>query len=146
MKLILIIVAIVISPGARACSCKDLGTKETLRQYAAVFSGQVMDVRYVDALTRESPRVIVTFHVLQSWKGEVGPEIVMHTRRRGVDNCEGLLAEDLGVGKKMLIFGYYHSPKDWNFQKVLATGVCSRTQPLAEAAEDILVLGPARKR
>lgn len=144
IKLVLI-VAIALSPSMQACSCRAIGPKDALRLYDAVFTGHVANVHYTDQPDQNTPRVIVTINVLQSWKGPEGPTIVMHTYRRD-GNCEGLPAAQLEVGVKLLVYAYWRVGNDWTESPVvLSTGLCSGTQWLEDSMADLKVLGRPRK-
>ncbi len=99
------------------------------RHSAAVFVGEVINVGGpTDAESRQGYfGVGVTFRVERYWKGVKTQEITVHTR---LACCNPTLDE----GKRYLVYAV---------GKKLETG-CTRTTPIANADEDLRVLGAGK--
>jgi hypothetical protein len=116
---------------ASACSCAPPPPpKQALEQSAAVFSGKVTAIRQ-EGFTKH-----VTFEVTSAWKGAPGAKVTIQTAADGATCGYGFK-----VGDKFLVY-CYQNPQD---KRILATNICTRTKPLAEAAEDLKDLGPGEK-
>jgi len=122
-----------------ACSCEALSAKEAFAAYDRVFSGEVSGVKYVDDAAGLSPRIVVTFKLLQRWKGGADSRIIMHTHRRD-KSCEGFTRSQIQLGQKLLVYGSLVSSHEWPNREALTTDVCSRTQLLENAQGDLKVL------
>lgn len=127
---------LIASTGAFACTCDLPSPGKTLKQQVsearkkskAVFSGEVVEVI-------EDPQmayVKVKFRVEKSWKSVLTNEVIVITGRGGGD-C-GYRFE---VGARYLVFAYGDGTK-------LETNICQRTKGLADAAEDLKLLGKGR--
>ena len=105
---------------------------EELAGATAVFSGRVT------AISRERARYSyqrVTFQVEQRWKGAVADETVIFTGSGGGD-C----GYNFVQGAEYLVYAY---DSGGEFRPAgLQTGICLRTRPLSNAAEDLRDLGP----
>jgi len=95
---------------------------EELKRAAAVFSGEVGDIK------TEERSFVVEIKVEKVWKGEIPKTIVVQTSK---------LASDCGysfaLGRKYLIYVYGGEP--------FTVSHCSRTKPLESASEDLKELG-----
>ena len=125
-----------------ACSC--IGTRppcEATWQAAVVFTGTATAIEpasrsrpeirqgYTESLRR------VTFRVTEAFRGVDGKAVVLDTGASGA-SC----GYDFEPGQDYLV--YAHRSPDGR----LSTGICSRTRPISEAAEDLAYLrGPARE-
>jgi hypothetical protein len=122
----------------RACTCELPFSNKTLKQQVleartkseAVFSGKVVEII-------ENPQVfhvIVKFKVQGSWK-QINTDEVRVFTGRGNGDC-GYRFE---VGESYLVYSYKYNESD------LGTNICQRTMKLANAAEDLKVLGKGRQ-
>jgi Carboxypeptidase regulatory-like domain len=119
-----------------ACSCAGAGSPcESYGGATAVFVGTVIGYREnrppKDVTRREvdwSPRIF-KFSVEQTYLGVDGPEIEVSTGTGGGD-C----GYEFKNGQRYLVYAYRYTDR-------LTTSICSRTQPFAEANEDLAFLG-----
>ena len=124
-----------------ACSCIGSGPScEATWQAAAVFAGEVVSI---EEAVVDRPEIRpgfkehvqrVTFRVTEPFRGIDAATVIVQT---------GLGGGDCGYGfsVRQAYLVYAHRYKDR-----LSTGICSRTRPLAAAAEDLAYLrGPARQ-
>ncbi len=110
---------------AFACSCiQPRSPTEELNASSAVFSGQVVDIAKTSG--RE---YTVIFAIEKSWKGISGKTVNVLTGLGGGDCGYGFK-----IGEKYLVYTYGSVGN-------LNTSICSRTKPLADAQEDLKVLG-----
>ena len=118
---------------AFACSCAPPGTPlETLEGATAVFVGEVVSVEApepVDGAISTADPVKVTFAVNTVWKGQVQPELTLTTPR-----MDASCGYTFVIGQTYLVYAYGHSTS-------LETHLCTRNQPIADAADDLLALG-----
>jgi hypothetical protein len=130
---------------AYACSCAPPDPPDvSLGRATAVFSGKVTDI----ATPSSFPRVAfnsyypfvhlysdigttkITFTVTEVWRGEPYEMIIINTSSSGA-SC-GL--EGVSVGAEWMVYAYGE-------QELLSSGLCTRTRPLANASEDLTILG-----
>ena len=122
--------------GASACTCELPTSGKTLKQHVsearekskAVFSGEVVEVT-ADPKMRY---LKVKLRVERIWKGILSNEVIVVTGRGGGD-C----GYPFEVGARYLVFAYGDDTK-------LETNICQRTKGLADAAEDLKLLGKGR--
>ncbi len=138
MRIFLILVIIVSmltieTESAYACSCAPPGPlDEDLTTAAAVFTGKVVGLAESTGgfgpISSADP-IKVTFQVYTVWKGSVSQTTTITTARSGA-SC-GYTFEK---GGEYIV--YAHGPEN-----NLSVSLCSRTQPLATAEDDLAVLG-----
>jgi len=133
MKSLFIFAAMVVllalsSAEAVACSCAGPGAPcQAYGKASAVFVGTVIDSRVIkvkrgnyDIQTR-----VVRLTIDSPFRGVEGAEVEVQT---------GLGGGDCGFGfvqtQQYLVYAYEHEGK-------LSTGICTRTRPIAKAAEDL---------
>ncbi len=121
------------TPNAFACSCTPPSVEGVLSSSDAVFSGKVNKIKYLDDPQQVSPepRIIVTFDVSQWWKGQNEKQAVLHTVYN-TSTCNGYRFKE---NEEYLV---YASKQE---DGTLGTSVCSRTNVLTQATEDIALLG-----
>ncbi len=119
-----------------ACSCviADEAPDAALRRAAAVFAGKAVVVD--NFLSRWVGRPVqVTFEVSRVWKGAVGRHVVIKTGSGG---------SDCGVafrrGEEYIVYAY-DAQGDPLLGSGLAANSCGKTDHLADAREDLAVLG-----
>ncbi len=124
--------------GCLACSCPFPGTPpEELARTSTVFRGRVTAIDQVqDEQGYRSLRV--TLQATATWKGAVTPEMIVHTGLGGGD-CGYPFKQ--GVDYLIYANGLVASGAPANTAGRLYTGTCSRTRPIADAAEDLAALG-----
>ncbi len=109
---------------AWACSCIPPGSPTQERDRStAVFAGRVTDV------STPASNVAITVAVHEVWKGDVGSSVEITTPRDSAACGYQFVA-----GEEYVI---YASESEGQ----LETTLCSRTQPLADAADDLAALG-----
>jgi hypothetical protein len=120
------------SPGcAFACSCLPPGPpKVELAQSVAVFAGRVISIeKPSDTLMSSANPISVTLQVSTIWKGPAHQTVVVQT---GPDSAGcGFSFE---VGQEYLVYAR-------GTETNLMVSLCSRTQRLTDATEDIRQLG-----
>lgn len=129
--------------------------KRNVRESTIVFAGQVIGFEYrrgipneyMDSREKESGRhigygtLVVKFKVKTWWKGDVAPEIVLVTDvTRNSDGTTTNSSCNYDYRKRVdyLVFASGKVSE-------LRTNYCSRTRPLAEAKEDLQVLGKGKE-
>lgn len=121
-----------------ACSCVPQGpVKEALAQADAVFAGKVTEIvkpkPNAQGIISSADPVQVTFDVSTSWKGVTTKQVTIKT---ALDSASCGFAFE--AGKEYLVY----SNKDET--NVLKTSICSRTQALTVASEDLASLGAGK--
>jgi hypothetical protein len=111
-----------------ACKCAKPEPSKDLQKYHAVFAGRVVDV--LDA----GPPLLVKVRVAveRSWKGNLSGEATLYTAH---SSCDVKFIK----GESYLIYAYASEDGD-----DLRTSLCTRTDLLANAREDLAVLGEGR--
>src|ERR1044071_2981527 len=118
---------------AQACSCAGPGQPcQAFGSSAAVFVGTVTGVRTREAKAGAKGEIYWTprlfkFTVVQAYSGVAGTEVEVATGRGGGD-CGYYFR----TGETYLVYAYGGGEG-----KPLATSICSRTRPVAEAGEDL---------
>lgn len=116
---------------ALACSCMPPGPpKEELKEADAVFVGKV--VRLETEGDEFTGQLKATIRASKVWKGPVRRYVVVRTARQG-----SMCGYGFQTSQKYVVYTY--KSEDGR----LTTNICSRTKPLAQAAEDLEDLGPA---
>lgn len=116
---------------AFACSCVPPGTPaEELTQSDAVFQGRVVSVQTPNKPIESSADVTtITFETSKAWKGQITPTLTLTTP--GSSASCGVTFEQ---GQEYVVYAHLNEGK-------LTTNLCSRTNTVANAAEDIAALG-----
>lgn len=114
---------------AGACSCMPSGPPcQNYFQVDAVFVGKVETISTVeDASDSHFRRRLVAFALERAFRGVQGNRVEVTTGMGGGD-C----GYDFKVGERYLVYAYRQQGV-----RQFATGICSRTRPIAEAAEDV---------
>ena len=133
-----VIVVLLASPAANACSCVGNGPPcESYGTASAVFAGTVIADRVNERPKGERPKIdeidwvprAVKFSVEQAFSGGIGTEVEVFTGRGGGDCGYGFK-----VGQRYLVYAYRHQDK-------LSTSICTRTRLFSQATEDLAFLG-----
>ena len=111
------------------CFSEPKSVKVALKQSAAVFVGEVLQVRN----GRNYHYLEARFRVESSWKGVEAEEVSVFTEGESVAE-----SPHYGVGQKYLVFAGMRDGK-------LFTGRCSRTKKLEYASGDLQQLGEGQK-
>jgi len=120
-----------------ACSCVEPPTVEAeLNRSEAVFAGRVVEVKEQRYLNGSMTKAAL-FEVSQIWKGGSESQIIVHTGSGGGD-C-GYHFEE---GKEYLV--YANPSTMYGDKELLVTIICDRTNELAEAQEDLAILGEGK--
>lgn len=117
---------------AHACSCAaPAAPAQALGRADAVFAGKVtaIETPLLNRITGSGDIHQVTFAVSEVWKGEVPQEITLSTAA-----SSAACGYEFASGSEYLV--YAGETRDG-----LSTGLCSRTQPLSAATEDLDALG-----
>jgi protocatechuate 3,4-dioxygenase beta subunit len=130
-----LLVTLVSAARADACTCMMPGPPcQAFGEASAVFVGTVTGVRTREAKSVEAARaevnwwpVVVKFSVVQPFHGVEGAEVLVMTGSGGGD-C----GYQFRRGESYLV--YAHGGRDG---KPFSASICSRTQPLSQAAEDL---------
>ncbi len=111
-----------------ACSCvADISQKDSFNQAKAVFSGKVLSIQ-------DKGRISAAIQVEETWKGATAGVVTVATGRD-----DGDCGFDFQTGEKYLVYAYDASR---DYQAGLGTNICQRTKLLAQADEDLKMLGP----
>lgn len=121
-----------------ACSCVvDMSQNDSFNQAKAVFSGTVLSIQDkkgfpgIDFSHREA-----TIQVKETWKGAATGVVTVATGRDDGD-CGFAFQK----GEHYLVYAHDASG---DYQTGLGTGLCERTKLLAQADEDLKILGPGK--
>jgi len=152
----LVIATFVFSCGGLGCSCSQPDVKAAMKAAHSVFIGQVVRIKWIDhygdPLFGER-RTIVTFRVSGVYKGHVGSTIVLHTQENR-SSCAGF---NFLEGHEYIVYSYSYEPNKWTTDKwrspsvlekpqkrFLGTSICSRTNEIINAGQDLKELGQPR--
>jgi hypothetical protein len=132
----LLIVVLLSSPTANACTCGGGGgVCENYGTASAVFTGTVVSARETERpkqLKRDEIDWVPAgykFAVEQSFLGVAGTEVEVFTGRGGGDCGYGFK-----IGQRYLVYAY-------RYQDKLTTSICTRTKLFSQATEDLAFLG-----
>lgn len=125
--------ALLLGPSeAQACSC--MPTKDALtsaRDSSVVFEGKLVAVESPKpASPHDLPMKVFTFEVARTFKGQLDSQVRVHT----TDNSAACGRDYGKPGDTWLIYARIHDNGE------IHDGLCSRTQPIADAAADIAEL------
>jgi len=120
---------------AYACSCEEPGTPTEERdESTSVFAGVV--VRVDTLMTQQGYEAIhVLFEVQRIWKGPDSTAVLVRTTA-----CSGLCGYFFQVGETYLVYTFVDSETG-----ALWTNICTRTNVLRDATEDLMALGEGRR-
>jgi MYXO-CTERM domain-containing protein len=113
---------------ARACSCMQQSQRDAFEQAVAVFEGHVLEVK-PSAIEPDVGNVTVRLKVVQAWKGTESEEVVL-----GTPANSAMCGYAFAAGQSYLVYASAAEGK-------LEVSLCSRTQPSAQAGEDMKALG-----
>ncbi|WP_167568741.1 hypothetical protein [Brevibacillus migulae] len=118
-----------------ACSCVQLpDVQEALAKAEAVFAGKVIQINEPkpngQGILSSSDPVTVTFEVTQTWKGDTQKQVRVQT---ALDSAS--CGYEFTLNEAYVVYTYK------NEQGVLETNICTRTNTLTAASEDLGVLG-----
>ncbi|MFS0724106.1 stalk domain-containing protein [Paenibacillus sp. 1P07SE] len=130
------VVSLVLLPKpADACSCMPSpGPAEEMERQEFVFSGEVVEIEEPAVVESSGDPVTVHFEVDTVWKGEIGAQTQVWTAYSSA-TC-GFHFE---VGQQYIVYGTIDEEGGQH------VGLCSRTAPLDQAAEDLSILGEGVK-
>lgn len=120
---------------AYACSCEEPATPTAERdESTSVFAGVV--VRVDTLMTQQGYEAIhVLFEVQRIWKGPDSTAVLVRTTA-----CSGLCGYFFQVGETYLVYTFVDSETG-----ALWTNICTRTNVLRDATEDLMALGEGRR-
>ncbi len=129
-----------------ACDIKQLTPSKALSEADVVFRGVVDNLQYLDnpEKTETEPRIIVTFKVLELWKGPADKIVTLHTTHNKF-TCNGYVFK---AGGEYLVYSRYNRRAD-NFlaklfapeKPTLGVKIYSGTKPISLAEGDLKLLG-----
>lgn len=151
------VLSLVVPRQVLACTCRELTLDEARAWADVVFSGTVLRIEYVETdgdWLFDDPRIVVTFRVSAYWKGEVGQTITLHT----VSNRMSCRGYSFNQGENFIVYAKKGKAKQWfdgggrrptlkgigilkPDDDILETNICSRTNRLANAENDLKALG-----
>lgn len=132
---------IVLSAGeARACMCEVPSPEQQLREAGAIFVGEAVGVGEATSEAKSSNSGLprggpITFAVEESWKGDPEERVVVFGSGEGGSGC----GVDVREGERYLVYARLGGESE---DGALETSNCEGTKPLADAQEDLRVLGP----
>lgn len=133
--LILALTVAVLTPRALlACTCVQQTVEQQLFGAAYAFAGLVTDV------DQSGNYVVATVQVYRVWKGELSATVRVRTHVHGPTCGFNEPGRRFERGELMLLYAYAPDAPGGDIH----TNLCSRSRLLADAAEDLAVLGPGR--
>lgn len=130
------IMTIFIPSNAYACSCAEpISVQDELSRSETVFTGRVVEVK--EERTNGYLYNAVLFETSQIWKGGLESQIMIHTGGGGGD-C-GIQFKQ---GEDYLV--YANPSSMYGDKEQLVTIICDRTNVLAQAEEDLAILGEGK--
>ena len=134
--LLVSIMTISIPSKAYACSCVEpISVQEEFSRSETVFSGRVIEVK--EERTNRYLSNAVLFEISEIWKGGSESQIIIRTGSGGGD-C-GIQFKE---GEDYLV--YAKSSSMYGDREELVTIICDRTSVLAQAEEDLTILGEGK--
>lgn len=112
-----------------ACTCAEQTVEDAFEQDAVIFSGQVISV------TNGSRYKKVKIRVLNTWKGRLPKTVTVTTPA-----ADSMCGFSFVAGRKYLIYSDSEKPSN------ISVNLCSRTDSLAGAKEDIAVLNNLKSK
>lgn len=120
-----------------ACSCaQPLSVEAEFSRSEVVFAGRVLEVQENRKLNGSVTKSAL-FEISQIWKGGSESQIIIHTGSGGGD-CGYHFEED----KEYLV--YAHPSTMYGDKELLVTIICDRTNVLAQAQEDLAIIGEGK--
>lgn len=134
--LLVSIMTISIPSNAYACSCVEpVSVQDELSRSESVFSGRVLEVK--EERTNRYLSNAVLFEIGQIWKGRSESQIMIHT-----GSGDGDCGFDFKKGEEYLV--YANPSSMYGNKEQLVTIICDRTNELAQAEEDLAILGEGK--
>lgn len=131
---LLLVMMISVPSAAQACSCVEPQTVEAeLARSTAVFAGKVLEVKEHKSLNGYMTKSVL-FEVSQSWKSVTESQVIITTGQGGGDCGYGFQQ-----GIEYLV--YANPSSMYGDEDDLVTIICSRTNELSAAQEDLAILG-----
>jgi 5-hydroxyisourate hydrolase-like protein (transthyretin family) len=127
---ILLLLMLVAARDAEACSCMASGPPcQSYFEVQAVFAGTVRSITPIGAPPTWGPSVRVEFEEAIGFRGVDGETQSVVTSVADGASC----GYGFKPGERYVVYAYRSKPGE-----PLRTGICSRTRPIAQAAEDLL--------
>ena len=117
---------------ARACSCMEIGPEKAIEQSDAIFEGRVVGVAPAQQGDIGPSDVQVVLRVVRAWKGVGQDQEQIEVRTAGNSAACGY---DFEPDRSYLVYANEGS------DGTLRVSLCSRTQLIEQAGEDLEVLG-----
>lgn len=129
LPLAVVFTGLLVPDASLSCSCEPPGTPlEELALYDAVFTGRVVAIAQIAGTPEED--VWILFQLSAVWKGALREDIAIRT-----GPYDAACGYSFKVGGEYLVYAYFPGDGD------LYTGLCSRTNSLTAAREDVEQLG-----
>lgn len=132
------------TPAVWGCSCVGPSGLDILSNNAAVFSGKVRTIEYLEPDAHGSePPIRVTFEVLEVWKGPVRNTAVLSTIHNKF-SCDGFYFTE---GQTYLIAAETITRDDTESDAAELAGIflCGGTSLLSDARDDIKEFGEGQR-
>ncbi len=113
---------------AQACSCMAVSPGQALAESTSVFEGRVLSIS--ELVDKPLPHREITFAVVRAWKGVESVERMVVMTAADSAACGYNFAPDTSY----LVYARATDGAPW-------VSLCTRTQPMAEAGEDLKALG-----
>jgi hypothetical protein len=153
LRIITVTILVLIPHSVTGCSCIPLDVPAALRSADSVFRGRVTQIKWLkqvgDPLFGER-RTIVTFRVSGVYKGQVASTAQLHTQENRT-SCAGF---NFLSGHEYIVYAYAYTANQWHSdsasssspsirssEKFLGTSICSRTNEVVNALQDLRELG-----
>jgi hypothetical protein len=113
-----------------ACSCLSTSVDNEVRNADIVFRGKIVRIGYGR----------ISFAVSRAWKGPITSAFSMPDIRESTD-CIGFWPSLVEIGNELLVYARDIRPPRGTRPNYV-TNICSRTQLISTATEDLKFLGP----
>ena len=128
MRVAFVVLMLAFARDANACQCMQPGPScESFFQAPVVFAGTVRSVTQTPQVPQVMENIRVEFDEAIPLRGSQGTTQTVFTSA-GFGSC----GYDFKPGERYVVYAYRSKPGE-----PLRTSICSRTRPIAEAAEDL---------
>jgi hypothetical protein len=124
---------------AQGCNYNERTVQDAVKRASVIFRGTVTAIKAASKpypWKTHYPQRTMVFHVTRVWKGEVGGILEMQALPED-GGCWGFAPQFLKPSAELLVYTF-------RIEGNLYTGICSRTQFVRYASEDLKELGQGR--